>query len=68
MPILNMKCIDSWKRLLPDYDLELWNEERFDVNMNQFTERSLSDEEVGVRFRLRQVIRLVSLRRYIHRH
>ena len=37
MPTLNMKCIDSWKRLLPDYDLELWNEERFDVNMNQFT-------------------------------
>lgn len=26
------KCIDSWKRVLPDYEIWLWNFERFDIN------------------------------------
>jgi len=30
------KCIDSWKRVLPDYELMLWNEDNFDVNMADF--------------------------------
>ena len=26
------KCIDSWKRLLPDYEIRLWNAKNFDIN------------------------------------
>lgn len=32
MPPLSLKCIDSWKKFLPDYELKRWNEETFDVN------------------------------------
>lgn len=26
------KCLDSWKRVLPDYEIMLWDKEKFDVN------------------------------------
>lgn len=32
MPELAVKCIDSWKKILPDYKLKLWNEDSFDIN------------------------------------
>ena len=31
MPELALKCIESWKKYLPNYDLHLWNEDNFDV-------------------------------------
>lgn len=31
VPELAMKCIESWKKCLPNYDLHLWNEDNFDV-------------------------------------
>ena len=30
-------CIDSWKRILPDYEVMLWDEERFDVGSLAWT-------------------------------
>ena len=32
MPELALKCIESWKKFLPEYELRLWNEETFDIN------------------------------------
>ncbi|MGC3978987.1 MAG: glycosyltransferase [Paludibacteraceae bacterium] len=32
MPELAVKCIDSWKKFLPEYELRLWNEDSFDIN------------------------------------
>ena len=32
MPELALKCIESWKKYLPEYELRLWNEDTFDVN------------------------------------
>jgi mannosyltransferase OCH1-like enzyme len=32
LPDLAIKCITSWKKYLPDYEIKLWNEENFDVN------------------------------------
>lgn len=32
MPELALKCIASWKKYLPDYELRLWNEETFNIN------------------------------------
>ena len=26
------KCIDSWKRVLPDYEIMLWDTKRFDLD------------------------------------
>ena len=31
MPGIAEKCISSWKKVLPGYELKLWNEENFDV-------------------------------------
>ncbi|MDD3480044.1 MAG: glycosyltransferase [Paludibacteraceae bacterium] len=32
MPELAHKCIESWKKQLPEYDYKLWNEDNFDIN------------------------------------
>lgn len=32
MPELAIKCIESWKKFLPDYTMKLWNEDSFDIN------------------------------------
>lgn len=37
MPASAYKCIDSWKKFLPDYEIKLWNEDNFDVNMIPYT-------------------------------
>ena len=36
-PKLAEKCIASWKKYCPDYEIIEWNEENFDVNMNGYT-------------------------------
>ena len=32
MPELARKCIDSWKKYLPEYEIKEWNEDNFDIN------------------------------------
>ena len=36
-PKLAKKCITSWKKHCPDYELIEWNEDNFDINMNAYT-------------------------------
>ena len=36
-PKLAQKCIASWKRYCPDYEIVEWNEDNFDVNYNAYT-------------------------------
>ena len=36
-PKLAKKCIESWKRFCPDYEIIEWNENNIDVNMNAYT-------------------------------
>ena len=31
------KCIQSWKKYCPDYEIIEWNEDNFDVNQNEYT-------------------------------
>lgn len=33
LPQLAIKCIASWKKYLPDYEIKEWNEDNFNVNM-----------------------------------
>lgn len=33
LPPLAIKCIESWKKFLPDYEIKEWNEDNFDVDM-----------------------------------
>lgn len=30
------KCIESWKKYLPDYEIIEWNEENYDINKSQY--------------------------------
>ena len=32
LPSLAIKCIASWKKYLPDYEIKEWNEDNFDIN------------------------------------
>ena len=36
-PKLAQKCISSWKKYCPDYEIIEWNEDNFDINMNGYT-------------------------------
>lgn len=33
---LEKQCVQSWKRILPDYQIIEWNEDNFDVTSNQY--------------------------------
>lgn len=37
---LALKCIESWKKYLPDYEIKLWNEDNFDFNQNEFVKQA----------------------------
>ena len=37
LPELAQKCIASWKKYLPDYEIKEWNEDIFDVNIIPYT-------------------------------
>jgi hypothetical protein len=37
MPASAYRCIESWKKFLPDYEIRLWNEDNFDVHINRYT-------------------------------
>ena len=39
------KCIESWKKYLPDYEIKEWNEENFDINYNDFTKHAYQDKK-----------------------
>ncbi len=40
MPELVLKCIESWKKFLTDYDIKIWNEDNFDINENLYVKEA----------------------------
>ena len=36
LPPLAVKCIESWKKYCPDYEIKEWNESNFDLNCNEY--------------------------------
>ena len=52
------KCIESWKRFLPDYEIKEWNEDNFDVNMYQYTKEALENKKYAF---VTDVVRLYAL-------
>lgn len=36
-PALAKKCIASWRKFFPDYEIKVWNEDNFDVNIIPYT-------------------------------
>ncbi|NLB36203.1 MAG: glycosyl transferase [Clostridiales bacterium] len=39
-PKLVLKCIATWHKLLPDYEIKEWNEDNFDINLNDFVRQA----------------------------
>lgn len=37
LPASALKCIASWKKYLPDFEIKEWNEDNFDVNIIPYT-------------------------------
>lgn len=42
LPELALKCISSWKKFFPDYEIIQWNEDNFDVNIIPYTQQAYS--------------------------
>lgn len=42
LPESAQKCIASWRKFLPDYEIKEWNEDNFDVNMVPYTAEAYS--------------------------
>ena len=40
LPPAAVKCIESWKKYLPDYEIKEWNEDNFDVNILPYTQEA----------------------------
>lgn len=42
LPESAVKCINSWKKYFPDYEIKEWNEDNFDVNIIPYTQQAYS--------------------------
>lgn len=40
LPELAIRCINSWKKYLPEYEIKEWNEDNFDVNITPYTKEA----------------------------
>ena len=55
---LAIKCIESWKKFLPDYEIKEWNEDNFDVNMFLYAKEALENHKFAF---ITDVVRLYAL-------
>lgn len=39
------KCINSWKKHLPDYEIKEWNEATFDINSNRYVKEAYENRK-----------------------
>ncbi len=42
---LMLKCIDSWHKFLPDYEIIEWNEDNFDINSNKYAKEAYENKK-----------------------
>lgn len=40
LPPLAVRCIESWRRYCPDYEIKEWNEDNFDLNYNDYVKEA----------------------------
>jgi mannosyltransferase OCH1-like enzyme len=58
MPELAYKCIDSWKKYLPDYEIKEWNEDNFDLDLYPYTREAYDSRKFAF---VTDVVRLYAL-------
>ena len=47
IPEKDQKCIDSWKRFCPDYEIVEWNESNYDVRKNKYMSQAYDAKKWG---------------------
>lgn len=57
-PKLAQKCIKSWKKYCPDYEIIEWNEDNFDLNYNAYVKEAYESEKWAF---VTDVVRLFAL-------
>ena len=60
-PALAKKCIASWKKYCPDYEIIEWNEDNFDVGLNDYTKMCYAQKKWAF---LSDYVRLWVVHRY----
>lgn len=60
-PKLAKKCIKSWKKFLPDYEIIEWNEDNFDINSNLYVKQAYESKKYAF---VSDYVRLYALYNY----
>ena len=47
IPEKDQKCIDSWKKFCPDYEIVQWNENNYDINKNAYMKEAYEAKKWG---------------------
>ena len=58
LPELAIKCIESWKKFLPDYEIKEWNEDNFDLNLYPYVKEAYDNRKFAF---VSDVVRLYAL-------
>ena len=46
-PELFYRCLESWKKYCPDYEIKEWNEKNFDFSQSRFAKEAYSQKKWG---------------------
>lgn len=46
LPESALKCIESWRRFCPDYEIKQWSEENYDVNKIQYIKEAYQEKKI----------------------
>lgn len=57
-PELAKKCIESWKKYLPDYEIKEWNEDNFDLSLYPYAKEAYDSRKFAF---VTDVVRLYAL-------
>jgi len=58
MPALAQKCIKSWKKYCPDYEIKEWNEDNFDLDLYPYAREAYDNRKFAF---VTDVVRLYAL-------
>lgn len=58
MPELALKCIASWKKYLPEYEIKEWNEDNFDLDLYPYAREAYDNRKFAF---VTDVVRLYAL-------
>lgn len=61
MPKLAKKCLKSWKKYLPEYEIMVWNEDSFDLNLYTYAKEAYQERKFAF---VTDVCRLYALKEY----